>query len=97
MVNGCNTTGVKTATDTCIESRCRIASFTVSATGNTAGSVTFWDSNAATTSGKKKLAVMYVGAETTAHNYQLIMSGALAMEGVYAVVTGTINYSIEYF
>lgn len=98
MVGGCNTSGVQTATKVIVNgSRTRLQSVRVSATGNTAGSISVYDSGTATTSSKKLLVKMFVGAEATAHNYEFDMHGAIALEGIYVVVTGTVNYSIEYF
>ena len=98
MVSGCNTSGVQTTTKLIVAgSRTRLASIRVSETGSTAGSISVYDSATETTSGKKLLAKMYVGGTASAHNYEFDMHGALALEGIYVVVSGTINYSIEYY
>ena len=98
MVDGCNTSGVQTTTKLIVSgSRTRLASIRVTQTGATAGDISVYDSGTATTSAKKLLAKMYVGGTATAHNYEFDMHGALALEGIYVVVSGTINYSVEYY
>ena len=98
MVDGCNTSGVQTTTKLIVSgSRTRLASIRVSGTGATAGNITVYDSGTETTTNKKELAKMYVGGAASAHNYEFDMHGALALEGIYVVVSGAINYSIEYY
>ena len=98
MVSGCNTSGLQTGTKLIVAgSRTRLASIRVSGTGATAGNITVYDSGTETTTNKKELAKMYVGGAASAHNYEFDMHGALALEGIYVVVSGAINYSIEYY
>jgi len=98
MVSGCNTSGLQTVTKLIVAgSRTRLASIRVSGTGATAGNITVYDSGTETTTNKKELAKMYVGGAASAHNYEFDMHGALALEGIYVVVSGAINYSIEYY
>ena len=98
MVSGCNTSGLQTVTKLIVAgSRTRLASIRVSGTGSTAGNITVYDSGTETTTNKKELAKMYVGGAASAHNYEFDMHGALALEGIYVVVSGAINYSIEYY
>ena len=97
MVSGCNTTGVLNATKLCYVGKARIASIKVFGTGSTAGSITVYDSSSATTSGKKVVTKMYVGASTAPHNYDFDFHGAIVAEGIYVVESGPIEYSIEFF
>jgi len=97
MVSGCNTTGVLDATKLVYVGKARIASIKIFTTGTTAGSITVYDSNAATTSGKKVITKMYVGASNTPHNYDFDFHGAIVAEGIYVVESGTIEYSVEFF
>lgn len=105
MVDGCNTSGVLTATKVVVSgSRVRLASVRVTGHGATSGTIEVYDSGTNTTVGKKKLVKMFVGGPAgneadakNSHNYEFDMHGAIALEGIYVVVTGTINYSIEYF
>ena len=96
-MGGCNSSGILTATKVVNNGRCRIASVRVATTGNTAGSISVYDSATATTSGKKEITRMYVGASADVHNHEFDMHGTIAAEGVYVVVTGTIAYSIEFY
>lgn len=97
MVDGCNTSGVLEDDKLIVSgSRTRLCSVRVSGTGDSAGSITIYDSPTASTS-DRILAKMYVGGSATAHNYEFDMHGAIALQGIYVVVTGTINYSVEYY
>jgi len=97
MVSGCNTTGVLNATKLVYVGKARIASIKVFTTGDTAGSITVYDSNAATTSGKKVFTKMYVGASAAPHNYDFDFHGAIVAEGIYVVESGALEYSVEFF
>tara|TARA_R110002050_G_scaffold93608_1_gene195456 strand:- start:5946 stop:6239 length:294 start_codon:yes stop_codon:yes gene_type:complete len=97
MVSGCNTSGVLNSTKLVHVGRVRIASVKVFTTGNTVGSITVYDSNTATTTGKKIITKMYVGASTTPHNYDFDFHGAIVAEGIYVVEAGALEYSVEFF
>lgn len=106
MVAGCNTTGVLTASKVCYVGRARIASIKVMSDGTTdfdgsgsaaAGSIAVYDSGSATTSGKKAITKMYVEDDGKPHMYDFEFHGAVVAEGIYVVVVGDIQYSIEFF
>tara|TARA_R100001509_G_scaffold69341_2_gene38477 strand:+ start:1883 stop:2209 length:327 start_codon:yes stop_codon:yes gene_type:complete len=106
MVAGCNTTGVLTATKLCYVGKARIASIKAMSDGSTdfdtsggvaAGNIAVYDSSTATTSGKKLITKMYVEDDGKPHMYDFEFHGAIMAEGIYVVVTGDIQYSVEFF
>ena len=105
MVAGCNTTGVLTATKLCYVGKARIASIKVMSDGTTShgggglteGSIAVYDASTATTSGKKLITKMYVEDDGKPHMYDFEFHGAITAEGIYVVVTGDIQYSVEFF
>jgi len=107
MVAGCNTTGVLSATKLCYVGKARIASIKAMSDGSsdfdssggagTAGNIAVYDSSTATTSGKKLITKMYVEDDGKPHMYDFEFHGAITAEGIYVVVTGDIQYSVEFF
>jgi len=86
-------TGVNTATSLVSSARCKLESVHATNASGSAITLSIWDSGTATTSSKIEIVRMVLPANS---NLEYDMHGRICAEGIYAVLTGTGAYSVEF-